>query len=383
LQLGVTISCFSAAQMVGCRLLIALSSRVGRLTVMRACLAGAASASLLTALSTTWRGVTIARVLAGFFAASVPVAQAAVSDIMPPGTATSKALSRVASAASFGIVVGPAFADLVGRGVASCLGLGAQLQTRWAFGASAAFAVIVLMLSSGIPEVSHSPPGHRPSSAVAAAPPSQPKPTAPPAAAPWVQPLIRWVALVASWTFTMAVGVYALFAVRFLGYTQSAINATQSACAAVAIIVQLLLLPALVRSVGEHAMSAAGLAVLGACFAASSLVRVQPWHAALFLASRVGWACTEVTAAALTARYSTADERARNLGDLQSTQAAARIVTPLIGGKLYELSLAGTRMSGPPGALPFLAVGLVSLLTAPAPLLLQRFGVTRQRSAPG
>lgn len=81
-QLGLAISAFSGAQMVGCPLLISLSGRVGRLTVMRCCLLGNAIASLLTAFLPAWHQIAVARVLAGFFAAAVPIAQAAVTDVV-------------------------------------------------------------------------------------------------------------------------------------------------------------------------------------------------------------------------------------------------------------------------------------------------------------
>ena len=77
-QLGLAISGFSVAQMLGCPLLVSVSSWRGRLAVMRVCLAGNAAASLLTAWSNSWTQIAAARVLAGFFAASVPVSQAAV-----------------------------------------------------------------------------------------------------------------------------------------------------------------------------------------------------------------------------------------------------------------------------------------------------------------
>jgi len=77
-QLGLAISGFSIAQMLGCPLLVSISTRYGRLAVMRVCLAGNAAASLLTAWSSSWTQIAAARFLAGFFAASVPVSQAAV-----------------------------------------------------------------------------------------------------------------------------------------------------------------------------------------------------------------------------------------------------------------------------------------------------------------
>ena len=77
-QQALCISGFSACQMLGCPLLVSLSGRVGRLTVLRACLAGNALASLLTASASGLRGIFFARCLAGLTAASVPVAQVPV-----------------------------------------------------------------------------------------------------------------------------------------------------------------------------------------------------------------------------------------------------------------------------------------------------------------
>ena len=106
-------------------------------------------------------------------------------------------------------------------------------------------------------------------------------------------------------------------------------------------------------------------------------MRTQPLHASLFLASRVGLAISETTNAAITAANSRPERRARNLGLLQSTQAGGRIVSPLLAGWMYERSTnmvtkgASTAL-GPPGALPFLAVGALVAATAPLPLLLRR-----------
>ena len=55
-QLAIVISIFSGCQMIGAPLLVALSNRVGRLTVLRACLAGNAFAALLTSGAHTWHG---------------------------------------------------------------------------------------------------------------------------------------------------------------------------------------------------------------------------------------------------------------------------------------------------------------------------------------
>ena len=93
-MIGVGISCFSVTQMVFAPIMVGLSTRFGRSLILRVCLAGAAASSSLIALSGHIYGVLAGRALAGVFAACVPVAQAGVADMLPPGD-TSKGLSRV------------------------------------------------------------------------------------------------------------------------------------------------------------------------------------------------------------------------------------------------------------------------------------------------
>merc|ERR1712032_895226 len=105
--IGLMTSCFSLAQIVCCPLIVALSSRVGRLKILQVCLAGAALSSLVVAMSSHAVGVIIGRFFAGVFAASIPVAQSAVTDVAP-AEQIPYVLSRVTAAAQLGLVVGPA-----------------------------------------------------------------------------------------------------------------------------------------------------------------------------------------------------------------------------------------------------------------------------------
>ena len=77
--------------------MVELSTRVGRARVLRMCVAGAAGASLLIALSGSVAGVLAGRALAGVFAACVPVAQSGVADVLPANQ-TAAGLSRVSAA---------------------------------------------------------------------------------------------------------------------------------------------------------------------------------------------------------------------------------------------------------------------------------------------
>ena len=376
-MLGVTISCFSLAQMLGCPLLIALSARRGRLLIIRCCLAGTALASLLTALAPNWGVATAARVLAGFFAASVPVAQAAVTDVAAAGAEATTALGKVASAASLGIVAGPAFAALIAQVASSVFGIPDVKLPRFAFAASSALAAAALALSAAVrrPSLRPTPPPSSPAAAAAAAS----RPAANTRGASLAQPLARWTALICSWTVTLGVASYTLFATRFLGYGQPQINANASAAAAVAALTQLLLVPRAIGRLGEARACACGLLALGSCFAVAPLVRLQPAHALLYLSSRAGLALAETSNAGLSVKHSPPALRGRNLGLLQSTQAGGRVVSPLVAGLLYEASLKGgvggggalsSLPLGPPGALPFLVAGSLAMLTAPLPALL-------------
>ncbi|CAK9000636.1 Tetracycline resistance protein [Durusdinium trenchii] len=132
LQVGLATSCFSVAQMVCCPALVSASSKFGRLRVLRTCLAGAAFASMLISLSSNIPGILLGRFLAGAFGASVPVAQAAVTDIVSEGAAT--ALSRVAAAAQLGVVVGPAASAFLAALLGKAFGWPSSLCVRGVFG---------------------------------------------------------------------------------------------------------------------------------------------------------------------------------------------------------------------------------------------------------
>ena len=66
---------------------VRLSGRVGRQEMLRTCLAGATLAQLLIGLSPNVYGILVGRLLGGVFAASVPIAQAGVTDVVQPAQA--------------------------------------------------------------------------------------------------------------------------------------------------------------------------------------------------------------------------------------------------------------------------------------------------------
>ena len=152
---GVAVSGFSLSSLIFTPVVVRISNRVGRFKVLRACLLGCALAQLLIVQASTPlalaiehahsnptgfpaglirapppvvivrrstmeyprlqastpAGVVFGRFVCGIFAASVPVAQAAVTDLVSPAQ-SALALSRVSAVSQLGVVVGPALGAL-------------------------------------------------------------------------------------------------------------------------------------------------------------------------------------------------------------------------------------------------------------------------------
>ena len=183
--------------------------------------------------------------------------------------------------------------------------------------------------------------------------------------------MLRLIALTFGWSLTLSVSTYCMFGAAFLGYSQPELSATFSTGAAMTILTQLVVLPRLIKTVGEHAACALGLGMVATGLTGCALLWSQPFHTALYLLNRVGSGVGDTSTATLVAMCSPSpDARARNLGLIQSTRAAARIVTPMLSGKLFEVSCGGR--FGPLGALPYLTVSSLCITLIPLPLVLRR-----------
>ena len=189
-------------------------------------------------------GVLAGRALAGVFAASVPVAQAGVTDILPRNQ-TSLGLSRVSAASQLGVVVGPA-ASAVFQAAFAAVGLPSERCLPAVFVTAALFAIGVLMQMAildrrcrgGQPEAASSPAEVTSVSARAddelqpssSSTEGEDAPVANPAANPaesdrslvasvrMAQPMLRTVTIIIGWTAVLSNSIYGLFAPRFLGF---------------------------------------------------------------------------------------------------------------------------------------------------------------------
>ena len=392
---GMAISCFSVCQMTFAPILVGLSSRagVGRSRILRLCLGGAAASSLLIAFSTSVYGVSAGRALAGVFAACVPVAQSAVTDVMSNGSGDSAddgeeeeqqqeqllalGLSRVSAASQLGVVVGPLASAAFQHGFER-IGVAPGMCLPAVFMLNAANALFVLGQMTIMDRRAGNNGSHSASTTTEREPEKEGRSSDKSAQAKdavshnnfsLAQPMLRTITIIVGWTAILSNSIYGLFAPRAMGFQQAQLSATYSTAAILMVAMQIIFVK-LVAKIGEHRACSLGILAAGLGIGGQSLIRFQPLHSMLYFMNRAGAAIADTSTAALVASSSASrEDRSRNLALLTSTRAAARIFSPLLSGKLFELSM---HSSVAPGALPFIAAGCLCMAVAPFPSILKR-----------
>lgn len=120
-QTGLLLSVYSLMQFIFAPFWGRLSDRIGRRKVLLGCLLGEGLTYLLFAAARDWPTVFAARLLAGFFGASISTASAAISDVTPPHE-RSRGMAVIGAAFGLGFVFGPAIGGLLalwGRSISS------------------------------------------------------------------------------------------------------------------------------------------------------------------------------------------------------------------------------------------------------------------------
>ena len=111
-QSGALLSVYSLMQFLFSPFWGRLSDRVGRRRVLLGCLLGEGLTYILFAFSRDLQLLFVARILAGFFGASLSTASAAISDITPPNE-RSKGMALIGVAFGLGFMFGPALGGLL------------------------------------------------------------------------------------------------------------------------------------------------------------------------------------------------------------------------------------------------------------------------------
>jgi len=113
LELGILLTSYSLAQLVGAAALGRISDRTGRRPILLLSLAGASVAMVLSGLATTLPALYAARALAGLFGGSISTAQAYVADVTGPGE-RARYMGLVGASVGLGFVFGPALGAGIG-----------------------------------------------------------------------------------------------------------------------------------------------------------------------------------------------------------------------------------------------------------------------------
>ena len=329
LWLGVLLTSYSGAKLVGAALAGRASDAWGRKPVLVACLAGSGVSFVLTGLAPSLLTLAGARAVAGLFGGTVATAQAYIADVTRPAE-RAKYMGLLGAAIGTGFIVGPGlgvglsqFGFLVVTLVAAALAFGnavlAMIRVREtqpagpaavdsearAGGRRGAFFVLTAMFLIIFAFVS----------------------------------METTLAFVARDRYVIAERGFGLILV-FVGV--------------IMIIVQGGLVGRLVPKHGERRLAGYGALLLGTSLA---LLPLAPGLATTMLLLGLlafGQGLASPTLSTLLSRYSVRDEQGGMLGIGQSTASAARTIAPITAGWLYD--------QGAPW--PFLLAGVMALIAA-------------------
>ncbi|MNJ92798.1 Tetracycline resistance protein, class B [compost metagenome] len=136
LQTGLLLSVYSLMQFLFSPFWGRLSDRVGRRPILLFCLLGEGFSYILFAYARSLEMLFIARILAGFFGASLSTASAYISDVTPAHE-RSKGMALIGAAFGLGFVVGPALGGLLavwGRHISAETHFDTTFSSLWVAG---------------------------------------------------------------------------------------------------------------------------------------------------------------------------------------------------------------------------------------------------------
>jgi len=350
LQVGLILSLYALAQLLFLPVWGWVSDRVGRRPVLLVSLLGTVASFVLLALAERIETIYAARILAGFFAASIGTAQAVVTDVTPPSERAG-GMGMIGAAFGAGMVVGPM--------------LGGSLAE---FGEKVPFYAISVLAGANWLLAWVALPESRPVSL--ARPPWRDLartfvPTPIRLAMAVHDRRIATYLLLFFLTFTafaVLESMTTLFMGRRFGASELQAAGLFAWIGVFLAVTQGVLLRRLVASVGEWRLVLTGLALMAVGIGAVAWVPSLPWLYLLGPVIAVGNGIAFPSFTSLYSQACRAEEAGELLGQSQSMATAGRIVGPIGAGALMGRYDLGT---------PFLASGLLMMAALAALLLLR------------
>jgi multidrug resistance protein len=317
LTVGLLATSFSLMQFIFAPVWGRLSDRVGRRPIILLGLLGSCLSYLGFGIATTLTSLFVARIFAGIAGANIPTAQAVVADLTTPEN-RAKGMGLVGAAFGLGFIFGPAIGGFLSQ-------YGYSVPAYFASGLSLAnFGAAWFLLPETLK------PEHRATERVGRIDALRSA-----LARPHL-PLLLVIGFLIVAAFSAYESTFALFAERAHGFGASSIGYFFAFVGIILVIVQGFLVGRVVKTIGEHHIVPASLAIV----AVGLLMIPATRSVSAFLVANgvmaVGMGFNNPSLMSLVSRYSAAEDQGGVLGLTQSLNSLARIVGPLWGGFAFD-----------------------------------------------
>lgn len=341
---GMVMSLFSAAQLLGAPIVGRLSDAYGRRGAMLGCFLWTSVCFLATATVRTFSGLLIVRTLAGLSGGSIPVTQAIVMDVAGEE-------QRPALLGAMGGLLGVAFT--LGPGVITAVLFIWNLERRWVF-VVAAFCALVgcivgyFVLEETLPESRRRPLYRRPPEERhgddADGDASDSKSVLEDVwdcCTPHL--LCIWVGrFCSSFAYLCLFSTYAFLIRDSFGWGDREMGMVLAAGGLLGAGVQLFAFPYLCKVIGKHAVFVVGSVLLTIYFLALPVVtlehRIPCMHLALKALFICGTSFVDPSVPDLVAHYAPEGRMGMVQGITSAFRSLAAVVAPLVAGRAYDVS---------------------------------------------
>lgn len=314
--IGLLLASYSVMQLIGAPLLGRLSDRWGRKPLLLVSQLGTLAGFILLVVAHSLPLLFFSRMLDGFTGGNLSIAQAAIADVTAEKD-RARAYGLIGAAFGLGFILGPALGGVL---------------SRWGYSAPAIAAAIISAVTITL-TLTLFPETHGSAVAAAASPRSEFSLAALRRALGNTQ-LLRLLGLGLIFNFAFAVfqTTFALFSKDQFGFNAEQTGYALAYVGLLAVIAQVVVLPRLVKRLGEPRTVLAGIGALGLGLLFVGLISHWPPLLGALVFTALGGAAVSPALQSLYTRSVSADERGGVLGLAASAESLARIGAPIWGG---------------------------------------------------